>query len=139
VSSSSSSSSSFLCSHILIISRVSHISSLFFPSPSSSFLSVFPVGPFIGYVSNIQQIHQFGSSVLWRKRRLVPEGAQDIGSFQNCFETMATMAMVSNSALVFFAMRDKVWNVVWMMVILEPIITCSSSQPPQLYLNLPLI
>jgi len=73
------------------------------------YVTVFPVGPFIGFVSNIQQIHLFGSSVLFRKRRPMPTGAQDIGSFQGCFESMAFLAMVTNSGLVFFSMRKKLF------------------------------
>jgi hypothetical protein len=70
------------------------------------FVSAFPLAPFIGYVSNILQIQQYGQALLYRKRRNIPIGAQDIGSFQGCFELMSTLAMVSNSGLVFFTMRE---------------------------------
>lgn len=36
----------------------------------------------------------------------MPVGVQDIGAFQQCFETIAKLAILSNAGLVFFTMRD---------------------------------
>lgn len=71
------------------------------------FVCAFPVAPFLGYVSNILQIQQFGSSLLFRKQRNIPFGAQDIGSFQSCFETVSLLAIMTNTGLVFFTNQKK--------------------------------
>ena len=73
------------------------------------FVVAFPVAPLLGYISNILQIHQFGRSLLFRKQRNIPVGAQDIGMFQGCFEIVSSLAVVSNSALVFFTMRTQLF------------------------------
>ena len=64
------------------------------------------MAPFLGYVSNILQVHQFGNALLFRKQRNMPVGAQDIGSFQGCFEIVASLAVVTNCALIFFTMHE---------------------------------
>jgi hypothetical protein len=69
------------------------------------FACAFPVAPFLGYVSNILQIQQFGSSLLFRKQRNIPVSAQHIGSFQVCFEIVATLAILTNTGLIFFTDR----------------------------------
>ena len=69
------------------------------------FVSAFPLAPFLGYVSNILQIHQFGEAMLHRKQRNLPVGVQDIGSFQRCFEAVAALCVATNSGLIFFTMR----------------------------------
>lgn len=68
------------------------------------FVAAFPMAPFLGYASNIFQIHQFGHMLLFRKQRNLPFGAQDIGTFQMCFEAQAAVAVVTNSGLVFYTM-----------------------------------
>ena len=73
----------------------------------SLFVCAFPVAPFLGYISNILQIQQFGYSMLFRKQRNIPVGTQDIGSFQNCFETVSLLAIVTNTGLVFFTNQKK--------------------------------
>lgn len=50
------------------------------------FVTAFPAGPLVGYLSNIWQVNIFGSSMLYRNRRNHPKTKQDIGSFQDCFE-----------------------------------------------------
>jgi len=73
------------------------------------FVSSFPMAPFMGYVSNILQIHEYGNNLLWRKQRNQPLGAQSIGTFQLCFEFIAAAAVVTNAALIFFTMRDSLF------------------------------
>jgi len=70
------------------------------------FVCAFPVAPFLGYFSNILQIHQFGYTLLFRKQRNFPVGAQDIGSFQDCFQKVAFLSIPSNMGLIFFTMRE---------------------------------
>lgn len=70
------------------------------------FVVALPVAPFIGYLSNIFQINQFGKMLLFRKQRNLPSGSQDIGTFQMCFETLAHIAVITNSALVTFTMVE---------------------------------
>lgn len=73
------------------------------------FVSSFPMAPFMGYVSNILQIHEYGNNLLWRKQRNQPLGAQSIGTFQLCFEFIAGAAVVTNAALIFYTMRDSLF------------------------------
>ena len=71
------------------------------------FVCAFPLAPFLGYVSNILQIQQFGSALLYRKQRNTPFGAQDIGSFQSCFEAVSLLAIMTNTGLVFFTNQKR--------------------------------
>jgi hypothetical protein len=70
------------------------------------FVVALPLAPFFGYFGNLLQINQYGHLMLFHKQRCMPFGAQDIGSFQYCFEMVAGIATFTNAALVFFTMRD---------------------------------
>ena len=70
------------------------------------FVIALPLAPFVGYFSNMLQINQYGSLLLFHKQRCMPFGAQDIGSFQKCFEFIAFVATFTNAGLVFFTMED---------------------------------
>lgn len=74
------------------------------------FACAFPIAPFLGYVSNILQIQQFGSSLLFRKQRNIPVSAQHIGSFQICFEIVATLAILTNTGLIFITNRKNYFS-----------------------------
>jgi len=89
------------------------------------FVTAFPMGPLIGYFSNVYQINQFGYSLLYRKQRNPPKLAQDIGSFQGCFENISKAAVVTNAALIAFTMGENYFGdqvgtglVVWFFFLL---------------------
>ena len=68
------------------------------------FVTALPMAPLLGYFSNIVQILMFGEALLFHSQRNIPASAQDIGTFQLCFETVAAIAVFTNSGLVFFTM-----------------------------------
>ncbi len=61
------------------------------------FVVALPLAPFFGYFGNLLQINQYGQLMLFHKQRCMPFGAQDIGSFQNCFEYVAMIATFTNA------------------------------------------
>lgn len=47
-----------------------------------------------------------GRALLFRRKRVYPKTEQDIGTFQLCFERTSRAAVFTNSALIFFTMRE---------------------------------
>ena len=62
------------------------------------------MAPLLGYLSNVLQIREFSTTMLRRKQRAEPRGAQDIGSFQMCCEAVGYVAVLTNSGLIFYTM-----------------------------------
>ena len=70
------------------------------------FVVALPLAPLLGFLSNSLQIQMYGRALLFHKQRNFPRGAQDIGTFQGCFQIVAVLAGVSNSGLIFFPLRE---------------------------------
>jgi anoctamin-10/anoctamin-7 len=80
------------------------------------FVVAFPLAPFMAYVSNLVEFRSDGYQLLFMNIRVLPVGCQDIGTWMSIFQTMAIIAVVTNSAIVCFTMKvlpislaGKVW------------------------------
>ena len=90
------------------------------------FLTLFvcscPVIPFLVYVSNVFEIRLDASELLYKRRRPIPTGCQDIGTWMTIFELTATLSVITNSAIICFTMSiidEKASTKVWLFVIFQ--------------------
>lgn len=67
------------------------------------FTVAFPAAPLMALLNNLCQIRFDFYKITIRSRRVVPRGAEDIGTWEHLFHIMSTVAIVSNCALVVFA------------------------------------
>lgn len=50
------------------------------------FVAAFPLAPFLAYVSNVVEIRTDGWKLLYAFKRVLPSGAQDIGSWMSILQ-----------------------------------------------------
>jgi anoctamin-10/anoctamin-7 len=67
------------------------------------FTVAFPAAPLMALLNNLCQIRFDFYKITIQSRRVVPRGAEDIGTWEHLFHMMSTVAIVSNCALVVFA------------------------------------
>lgn len=78
------------------------------------FVAAYPLAPLMAFVNNYVEIRVDLWKLGQNSRRPVPNNAEDIGNWQSILETMSTMAVISNSAMVCFTgtfLNDyKIWE-----------------------------
>merc|ERR1711918_285947 len=68
------------------------------------FVVAFPAAPVLAYVSNYAQIRMDAFKFLNTYQRILPGGAQDIGTWQLVFTIFCGAAVITNMAIVVFVM-----------------------------------
>lgn len=93
------------------------------------FVVAFPAAPFLAFVSNFFQLRMDAYKFLNTYQRIIPGGAQDIGTWQLVFTLITGAAIMTNAALCVFVMNtferfsDEIYNLVyfkaWMFIIFQ--------------------
>ena len=91
------------------------------------FVVAFPAAPLLAYISNYFQLRMDAFKFLNTYIRILPGGAQDIGTWQTVFTAIAGAAVITNAALcVFvmstfdsFAMGNLTYFKAWMFIIFQ--------------------
>jgi hypothetical protein len=68
------------------------------------FVTACPIAPLLAYGSNLVEIRVDGYNILHAHRRPIPSPNEDIGTWQDIFQTMSVLACVTNCAIVCFTM-----------------------------------
>ena len=68
------------------------------------FVVAFPAAPFLCYLSNYAQLRMDAHKFLNTYQRIMPSGAQDIGSWQTVFTMITGAAIITNAAIAVFVM-----------------------------------
>merc|ERR1712139_295404 len=68
------------------------------------FVVAFPAAPLLAYISNYFQLRMDAFKFLNTYIRILPGGAQDIGTWQTVFTAIAGAAVITNAALCVFVM-----------------------------------
>ena len=66
------------------------------------FVVAFPAAPLLAYISNYFQLRMDAFKFLNTYQRILPGGAQDIGTWQTVFTAIAGAAVITNAALCVF-------------------------------------
>ena len=83
------------------------------------FVVAFPAAPFLAFVSNFFQLRMDAYKFLNTYQRIIPGGAQDIGTWQLVFTLITGAAIMTNAALCVFVMNtferfsDEIYNLVY--------------------------
>jgi hypothetical protein len=90
------------------------------------FLTLFvcscPVIPFLVYVGNVIEIRLDATDLLYKHRRPIPTGCQDIGTWMTIFELTANLSVITNSAIICFTMNiieEPASTKVWLFIIFQ--------------------
>lgn len=81
-----------------------------------------PVIPFLVYVSYVFEIRLDASDLLYKRRRPIPTGCQDIGTWMTIFELTANLSVITNSAIICFTMSiidEDASTRVWLFIIFQ--------------------
>lgn len=68
----------------------------------------FPLAPMLAFLNNWVEMRVDGWVLLQRSRRAIPEGAEDIGTWQVIFELTSVLAVMSNAAIICFVSKTYV-------------------------------
>lgn len=63
----------------------------------------FPMIPFVAFVSNYIEIRVDAWKIGTQSRRPMPEGAEDIGTWQDVMNIMTVLSIIMNGGIIFFA------------------------------------
>jgi len=77
------------------------------------FSTAFPLAPALAFVSTYFEIRVDAWVLLQKSRRVVPTGAEDIGTWQSVFECLASVAVITNMGIAFVVSASEV-NTTWM-------------------------
>jgi anoctamin-10/anoctamin-7 len=73
---------------------------------ASLFVVAFPLAPLLALMNNYVEIRVDAFKLLQLSKRAEPKGAEDIGTWYNILEIMATAAVVTNTLLVVFTAKS---------------------------------
>lgn len=87
------------------------------------FVTAFPVAPLLAYISNYIEIRVDGYKILWNHRRPIPQGAEDIGTWQDIFYLTSIFAVITNAGVICFTMDvfdfESDTNRVWFFIVFQ--------------------
>lgn len=69
------------------------------------FVAACPIAPIMAYISNLIEIRSDGNKLLHLHRRVIPMGAQDVGTWLVILQLTAVIAVVTNSGLLCYTME----------------------------------
>lgn len=69
------------------------------------FVAACPIAPFMAYVSNLIEIRADGHKLLHIYRRVIPMGAQDVGTWLVILQLTAVIAVITNAGLLCYTMQ----------------------------------
>lgn len=68
------------------------------------FVAACPIAPLMAYISNVIELRSDGHKLFHLHRRVVPMGAQDIGTWLLILQMTAVIAVITNAAILCFTM-----------------------------------
>lgn len=68
------------------------------------FVAACPIAPFMAYLSNLIEIRSDGNKLLHIHRRVIPMGAQDVGTWLVILQLTSVIAVVTNAGLLCYTM-----------------------------------
>lgn len=77
------------------------------------FSTVFPLAPLLAWVSTYCEIRVQAWVLLQKSRRVTPSGVEDIGTWQGVFESLASIAVLTNMGILFVVSTEQA-NTTWM-------------------------
>jgi hypothetical protein len=69
------------------------------------FVAACPIAPFMAYLSNLIEIRSDGHKLLHIHRRVLPVGAQDVGTWMVILQMTSVIAVITNAGILCFTMK----------------------------------
>lgn len=69
------------------------------------FAVAFPLAPLLAWIIGILEYQVAREKLIFRSRRPLPSGARDIGKWYDVMETITSLAIVTNAAILSFTLR----------------------------------